>query len=197
VQLIVDGQPVGGAFAFTADTQGVMKMPDISDRLTPGSHEISLKMIDGSQMPYAVDVTYNSVTPASSDACKVGLTVALKDTQMVEGGTTEADVTVTNRTDAAIPTPIAIIGLPGGLEVRYDQLKELVKAQRIAAYEVRGREVILYWRDMGPSQRIDIPLSLTAAVPGDYTGPASRAYLYYGDDNKQWVEGLKVRIAAK
>jgi hypothetical protein len=106
-------------------------------------------------------------------------------------------VTITNRADSPVPTPVAIIGLPGGLEVRYDQLKELVKAQRIAAYEVRGREVILYWRDLSPSQRIDIPLSLTAAVPGDYTGPASRAYLYYTDENKQWVDGLKVQIASR
>jgi len=197
VQLTVDGQPVGGAFAFSADTQGVLKLPDVSDRLTPGKHEISLKMIDGSQMPYAVDVTYHSVTPASSDQCKIGLTVALKDTKLVEGSTTEAEVTITNRADSPVPTPVAIIGLPGGLEVRYDQLKELVKAQRIAAYEVRGREVILYWRDLSPSQRIDIPLSLTAAVPGDYTGPASRAYLYYTDENKQWVDGLKVQIASR
>jgi len=31
---------------------------------------------------------------------------------------------------------VAIVGLPGGLEPRHDQLKELVKAGRIAAYEV-------------------------------------------------------------
>ena len=30
------------------------------------------------------------------------------------------------------PTPIAIIGLPAGLEVLYDQLKELVGAERIS-----------------------------------------------------------------
>ena len=32
-----------------------------------------------------------------------------------------------------LPTPVAIIGIPGGLEVRHDQLKELVKAGTIAA----------------------------------------------------------------
>ena len=106
-------------------------------------------------------------------------------------------MTITNRSAETLPTPIAIVGLPGGLEVRHDQLKELVKAARIAAYEVRGREVILYWRDIQPNQTIEVPLSLTAAIPGDYTGPASRAYLYYTDEFKQWLPGMKVSITAK
>jgi uncharacterized protein YfaS (alpha-2-macroglobulin family) len=197
IQLLIDGAPVGQPISFTADTQGAIALPDFAARLTPGEHQVSLQMTDGSTLPYAMDVTFNSVTPASSNQCKVSLAVALKDGQLTEGAPTEADVTIANRTAAAIPTPIAIVGLPGGLEVRYDQLKELVKAQRIAAYEVRGREVILYWRDLQASQTVRIPLSLTAAVPGDYTGPASRAYLYYTDEYKQWADGLKVSIAAK
>jgi len=37
-------------------------------------------------------------------------------------------------------------------------------------------------------------ISLVAAIPGRYTGPASRTYLYYTDEHKHWVEGLKVTI---
>ena len=54
-----------------------------------------------------------------------------------------------------VPTPVAIIGIPGGLEVRHDQLKELVKAEKIAAYEVIGREVVLYWRSLEAEQRVE------------------------------------------
>ena len=68
---------------------------------------------------------------------------------------------------------------------------------RIAAYEVRGREVILYWRDMQPKQKISLPLSVVAAVPGTYTAPASRTYLYYTDEFKQWTPGMSVTITAK
>ena len=115
---------------------------------------------------------------------------------MVEGAVTEASVKVSNRTDDAIPSPIAIVGLPGGLEVRHDQLKELVKSGKIAAYEVIGREVVLYWRVLGPKEAVELPLSLVAAVPRSYTGPASRAYLYYTDEFKQWAPGMSVVITA-
>ena len=36
-----------------------------------------------------------------------------------------------------------------------------------------------------------------AAVPGIYTGPASRAYLYYTEKYKQLESGMKVTIAAR
>jgi hypothetical protein len=62
---------------------------------------------------------------------------------------------------------------------------------------VRGREVVLYWRTLAGDAKVDIPLSLIAAVPGTYTGPASRAYLYYTDEDKKWVDGMKVEIAAR
>jgi hypothetical protein len=121
----------------------------------------------------------------------------LRDTTIPEGAATEADVIVTNKTGDTLPTPIAIIGLPGGLEPRHDQLKELVKSDRIAAYEVRGRQVILYWRDIQPNEQIEIPISLTAAIPGKYTAPASRAYLYYTDEFKQWQPGMTATITPK
>jgi uncharacterized protein YfaS (alpha-2-macroglobulin family) len=154
-------------------------------------------MAGGSDLPYAMQVSYNGITPASSSQCALTLQTALTDAQVDEGAATQETVTVTNHTDAAVPTPVAIIGLPGGLEIRHDQLKELVKADRIAAYEVRGCEVILYWRDLGPHQSVEVPLSVIAAVPGTYTAPASRAYLYYTDEFKQWAAGTTVTINAK
>ena len=110
---------------------------------------------------------------------------------------TEANVVVINLTPDGVPTPIAIIGVPGGLEPRHDQLKELVKSDKIAAYEVLGRDVVLYWRELKPEQRVSFPLSLVAAVPGTYTGPASRAYLYYTDEFKTWVDGMRIVIAPR
>ena len=67
----------------------------------------------------------------------------------------------------------------------------------IAAWETRGRELILYWRDLAPKQKIEVPIDLICRVPGEYSGPASRAYLYYNADLKHWVEPLKVKIDAR
>lgn len=197
LQLLVDGQSIGQATEFTADTQGAIELADIAEYLGPGKHQVQIAMTGGSQMPYSVAVELNRLTPDSSESCSVHLNVALRDRQIEEGTVTEAAVSITNRQGETVPNPIAIVGIPGGLEVRHDQLKELVAEGRIAAYEVRGREVVLYWRALEAEQRVDLPISLVAAVPGTFTGPASRAYLYYTDEHKHWVDGIEVEVAAR
>jgi alpha-2-macroglobulin-like protein len=197
VCLYVDGQSVGDWAEFNQQTDGAIKLPDSSELLTVGEHKLELRMEGGGPMPYSMAVKYNALVPSSDKECKVDLQVKLAQSKLVEGAATEANVTVINKSSEAIPTPVAIIGLPGGLEPRHDQLKELVKKGKIDAYEVLGREVVLYWRSLPANARVDVPISAIAAVPGTYTGPASRAYLYYTDEHKRWVDGMKVEIAAK
>lgn len=191
----VDGKLIGDV-NFGVRSQGALKLPDLGTALTPGEHKIELRMEGGSPMPYSIAATYNALTPVSAKDCKLDIEVKMATDKVVEGNATEANVTVTNRTSEAIPSPIAIVGLPGGLEVRHDQLKELKKKGTIDNYEVRGREVVLYWRTLDKNSKVEVPLSLIAAIPGTYTGPASRTYLYYTDENKKWVDGLKIEIAA-
>jgi len=194
LQVFVDGKAVEAAVAFDEKTEGAITLPDLTKVLTPGEHQIRVEMDGGSEMPFSFAVNYHSEKPATSPECKVGLVATLRDETVVEGAITEMQVEVTNRTQEAIPTPVAIVGVPGGLEPRHDQLKELKKAGTIAAYEVIGRDVVLYWRDLAAGQTVKLPISLVAAVPGVYTGPASRAYLYYTDEFKTWVDGMRVDI---
>ncbi len=197
LQVTVDGKAIGSPVAFTPETQGAIELPDIAKLMAAGQHQVQIAMTGGSQMPYSVTLEYHRKKPDSSDQCKLYLDVALRDMEVVEGNVTEAQVAIVNRVGETLPMPVAIIGIPGGLEVRHDQLKELVKQQTIAAYEVVGREVVLYWRALQPEERVELPISLVAAIPGTYTGPASRAYQYYTDEDKVWLEGLHVSIDRK
>ena len=197
VEISVDNHIVGDWVTFDKSTQGAIKLPDLSELLGPGIHKVELRMEGGKPMPYSLAVNYNVKTPVSSKDCKLELTAKLANSILTEGAATEADVTVVNRSKEPVPNPVAIVGLPGGLEPRNDQLKELVKNKTIDAYEIRGREVVFYWRSFKAGEQRLVPLSVIAAIPGSYTGPASRAYLYYTDESKQWVDGLHADIAAK
>ena len=196
ITLAVDGKQVGQV-NFTPDQQGAIELPDIAALMTPGEHKLELSMAKGSSMPFAMTVKYHNTQPASSNECKVGLETTLREALVEEGNVTEVNVVVTNRAKEAISTPVAIVGLPAGLEVRHDQLKELVKSGKIDAYEVLGREVVLYWRGLKPEAKVQLPISCVAAIPGTYTAPAGRAYLYYTDEHKTWTPGLKLTISAK
>ena len=68
----------------------------------------------------------------------------------------------------------------------------------ISYFELKGaRELVLYWRELAPEQKIALSLDLVCDVPGEYRGPASRAYLYYDADHKHWVPPLAITIAPK
>jgi hypothetical protein len=197
VRLVLDGKAIGEPVAFTANTQGAIVLPEFAGELGPGKHTLVLTMEDGSKMPFSMSLKYHSTLPDSAEQAQVGIRVALRDQHIQEGAVTEAIVSIENKTDHVIPTPVAIVGIPGGLEVRHDQLKELVKSGKIDAYEVIGREVVLYWRSLKAKDSFELPLSVVAAIPGTYTGPASRAYLYYTDEYKNWAPGVNVSIAAR
>ncbi len=198
LMLWIDEKPAGEPLAFDADTRGALSLPDITARFSePGEHTVTLAMDAGSPMPFSITVNYHALQPDSSEKCVLDLAVKMPEADLREGEITEMTVTVRNRSETIAPNPVAIIGLSGGTEPRHDQLKELVKRGSIDAYEVRGREVILYWRALKPQQRIELPITLIAAIPGDYTAPASRAYLYYTDEFKHWFPGTHVTIRPK
>ena len=90
---------------------------------------------------------------------------------------------------------VAIIGLPGGVEPKAVQLDEMRDAGEFDYYELRGREVVFYWRTLEPNAEKTLDFTVTATVPGKYTGPASRAYLYYTAEQKKWVEPLEIEIS--
>lgn len=197
VQLLVDGKPFGKPVPYDGKTEGALALPDVSELLASGAHTLELKQQGGGQLPWSIAVRSHRVKPESSPETKVALDVALPKAKVNEGDVVEVTARVTNRTDEQLPTVVAIVGVPGGLEPRIDALKELVKAKTIDAYEVLGRDVVLYWRGMTPKQQVRVPVSLVAAVPGTYVGPASRAYLYYGNEHKVWVDGLEADVVAK
>lgn len=191
--LVVDGQEVGRV-DFTPETKGDLTLPSFAERLTPGAHTIEVKMEGGSEMPYAIDVRYHTAKPANREACQVRVDTSLSATEVKHGETVDLVVRVSNVTRDGLPMVVAMVGLPGGLEPRHDRLKELVKSGQIDFYEVIGRDVVLYWRDMAPEQVAEVRVGCVAAVPGRYTGSASRAYLYYTDSEKWWADGLTVTI---
>jgi uncharacterized protein YfaS (alpha-2-macroglobulin family) len=196
ITLLLDGNAIG-TVPFDVGTQGAIELPPFADRLTPGDHRVEIRMEGGSVMPYSLEIGYHTSRLADSPECVVGLEVGLARAEIREGETTEVQVTLRNLTGEGQPMAVALIGLPGGLEPRHDQLKELLGAGTVDYYEVIGRDVVIYKRDLEPNEEVRFPIDAVAAVPGEYTGAASRAYLYYTDEAKRWSDGLKIRITPR
>jgi hypothetical protein len=210
--LYVNGNVAERKF-FDAGEQGEIFI-DVKDPervLKAGKNEVRLTLSTKRAYPYTIGWRYQTLTPASAEKCAVRLSTKLDKTQVKEGDGVRLTATLENLGGAGKgqPMTIAIIGLPAGLKVPEDmkQLKDLALLRRtgpngefesgpISFFEIRGRELVLYWRDLKPEAKIEVSVDLIAEIPGEYRGPASRAYLYYNAERKCWVEPLAVVIQA-
>lgn len=182
-----------------------LEMPNVEKWLKPGSNKLRINVTGKNVFPYTLSWSYRTDKPLSDDKYPVELTTSLNKANLGEGDTVRLKVNVENVSGKGQGMAVAIVGLPGGLSLPEDmkQLKEYAKLPAdgsrplVSAYEIRGRELILYWRDLAPNQKIEVPIDLICRVPGVYQGPASRAYLYYNPDFKHWVHPLKVTIRAR
>ena len=193
VSLAIDGVVVAEQ-AFEAGRREPILFAGFDDKLTSGKHTITLSSKNADPLPYSIAVEYRTAEPASSNAAVVQLGATLAKTDVKMGETVRLDAVISNTTQSGQPMTLARLGLPGGLTFQNWQLKELREKGQIAFFETRAREVILYFRDMKPGEVKKIAIDLVASVPGTYTGPASSAYLYYNDTDKNWAAPLAVRI---
>jgi len=193
-------------FAAGAQEALVLPMPDAEKQLKPGKNAVGIEITGKNVFPYTLSWSYQTLKPANPAGYPVRLQTRLDRAQANEGETVHLNIVVENTQDKGQGMAVAIVGLPAGLTLPEDmkQLKDHARLRNdgtekglISAWETRGREVILYWRDLAPRQKIEVPLDLICRVPGEYSGPASRAYLYYNADLKHWVEPLHMNIQAK
>lgn len=149
-----------------------------------GKNAVEVRGPDG--LSYGVSLRYHVDQPAPSPQAEVALAVDAPTSAKV-GAPVTVTATLSSKSAGALPMTIARIGLPGGLTSQAWQLDELKARKVIDFYETREREVIVYFRALPPRARVKIPLQLIAAVPGQYTAPASQAYLYYTDEHRSVV----------
>lgn len=175
----------------------VLEIAGLGQFLDPGQTSIQLVADNVTRLPFSVEVLYHTDKPPSSSACPVELTTEfenVKDGQVDSGSTLHVKSVLTNKSDEGLPMTVATIGLPGGVEARVEQLDEMRESGVFDFYEIRPREVICYWRTIQPDEKKVIEFDVSAEIPGKYTGPASRAYLYYTAEQKFWAKPLMVEI---
>lgn len=197
--LSIAGKRIGTKKYTDKDIETITLEIDNPETLfAPGSnHEVLVENTGKTPYPFTLSATYTALTPVSGDKCEIQLATKLSTNSAKEGDTVPMSVRVQNLKDIGQGMTVAIIGLPAGMKVPTDmkQLTDLREKKSISYFEIRGRELILYWRNMAPKQEVNLSIDLVCDHPGEYRGPASRAYLYYSADHKRWIEPMTIKIS--
>ena len=193
ITVSVNGETLG-AQSYEAGRREPILFSGLGRLLKPGKNTITLTHQGKDELPYSAAVEYRSVKPATSAQATIDLATSLEKSAIKMGENVRLTATVTNKTQEGRPMTLARVGFPGGLAAQTWQLKELKDKGIIGFFETRPREVILYFRDMKPGEVKQVPIDLVANIPGEFTGPASSAYLYYNDEHRTWTDPLAINI---
>ncbi|WP_317896545.1 MG2 domain-containing protein [Aurantibacillus circumpalustris] len=162
---------------------------------TEGAHTLKIKYVNvKTPLPYSVAIDWNTFLPNSDKECSIDLKTKLSSKTSLVGETVRLSTTITNKLDKEVPSTMAIIGIPAGFTAQAWQLKELQEKNVFDYYEIKGNNITVYYRGMGPNSVKVINLDLKAEIPGEYDAPASSAYLYYTNEFKTWSAIDKVSI---
>ncbi len=194
VEFYVDNKKVAEK-SYKAGEKDAIVLDGLEQYIKEGKHTLKVKYAGTKNpLPHSVAVSWNTSLPNSDAECKIDVNTKLADKNVNQGETVRMGVTLKNKTQDELPSPIAIIGIPAGLSLQPWQLKELQDKKVFDYYEIIGSNLVLYYRGMGPKEERQINLDLKADIPGEYEAPASSAYLYYTNEYKTWDAGGKVVV---
>ncbi|MBX9680461.1 MAG: zf-HC2 domain-containing protein [Gemmataceae bacterium] len=197
------GQPLTFTKTFSAGAVDPLEVSIPTNALKKGKNRLKMELTGKNAFPFSATWNYRIDRPANPANVPVKMTAKLDREKLHEGDTVKMNVRVTNTTDKGHGMAVAIVGIPAGLALpeNHEQLKNLSKLRdggtkegEISYYEVRGRELVLYWRQLAPNADIQLDLDLVCRLPGEYKGPASRSYLYYQPELKYWIEPVTAKI---
>ncbi|RMB58539.1 hypothetical protein EAX61_09560 [Dokdonia sinensis] len=193
VTLVINGKNLKNT--LTISDNGKVQIAGIAKYLKEGKNTIGIQFSNAENtFPYGLDLNWKSTLPTSTSDCPLELETVIGDSAIAVGDNLRMTTKVTNLKNDGLGMVTAIIGLPSGASAQPWQLKELIETNKVAFYEVFDNNIVLYWRSFEPSESKVINLDLKAEVSGDYTAPASCAYLYYGEEFKIWKKGVTASI---
>lgn len=194
IQLYVNNELVGEK-DFAKGEKGNIELSGLEQFVKDGKQKIEVRFKGNkTALPYSFNASYSTTLPESSKECVVHLQTKLSAKQVNVGETLRLTAILKNTTNQGQPMTMAIIGIPAGFSAQPWQLKELQEKGIVDFYEISGNNIACYYRDMAPGEEQKINLDLKAEIPGEYSAPASSAYLYYTNEHKHWVGLDKVYV---
>ncbi|HEY4798547.1 MAG TPA: MG2 domain-containing protein, partial [Bacteroidia bacterium] len=125
VAFYVDGKKVAEK-NYKAGEKDAIVLDGLEQYIKDGKHTLKVKYSGTKDpLPHSVAVSWNTSLPNSNEECKVDVKTKLSEKNVNQGETVRMGVTITNKTEGGLPSPIAIVGIPAGLSLQPWQLKEM------------------------------------------------------------------------
>lgn len=179
---------------LTKQSRGTPKLTSFVSKLKPGKNTFKLVLSKAGKIPFSLGIRNYTYLPFNAPNTGLSMKVKLQRTRARMGQTVRLTAALSNTTQKGQPMTVARIKYPGALQVQRWQLKQMKERKQIDFYELRPREVTIYFTSLAPGATHTLHFDLVARVTGNYNSAASCAYLYYTENKKIWTNPLRISV---
>ena len=175
----LNDQPIGKV-NYAKGSKKELRFSKFTGKFKTGKNTLAVHLKSKKSVPFGFGLRYFTYTPVSHPKASLTLKTTLNKQSAKMGDLARLTVEIGNKHKKhGVYMPLARIRFPGALRSQVWQLKALKAKKKIAFFEMGPREVVLYFRALGPQAKKVIHLDLVARVTGNYNSSASVVYPYY------------------
>jgi hypothetical protein len=181
----VDGAPFM-TVPLTKDQSDVMTTVDMATLATTGAHDVSLTFVGTGKVSYNF-VTQHNLPWAGLPTPPPGplsITLSYDKTSLMVDDTAAATVSVRNNTANQQDMLLVTLGVPPGFAVQTADLDAYKSSKVLSAYELTGKQLILYVPQLKANTTQAFTYHLQATMPVTASDGGAMAMLYYQPNQK-------------
>ncbi|WP_437282956.1 MG2 domain-containing protein [Sorangium sp. So ce375] len=199
VTVSVDGAALPNPVSLRADQADVMTTVDLSGLATTGAHDVTIAFSGEGKLSYNLVGRHNlpwSAVPSDA-AGPLAVSVTYDKTQLYVNDIVTASLSVTNKTDSAQSMVLVTAGLPPGFQVLTEDLQEYIAAGQLSKFEITGKQLILYVKEIPAGRAATFAYRLQATMPVKAGDGGAEVHPYYQPEQQSFSGAQTLVVAAQ
>ncbi|WP_437594305.1 MG2 domain-containing protein [Sorangium sp. So ce1000] len=196
VTVAVDGV-TASTVPLREDQSDVMTTVDLTTLATAGEHDVTLAFSGEGKLSYNLVGRHNlpwSAVPNDAGA-PLAVSVTYDKTQLYVNDIVTASLSVQNKTDSAQNMILVTVGLPPGFQLLTEDLQEYIAAGQLSKFEMTGKQLILYVKEIPASRAATFLYRLQATMPVKAGDGGVEVHPYYQPEQQGFAGAQTLEVA--
>ncbi|WP_437747508.1 MG2 domain-containing protein [Sorangium sp. So ce1504] len=198
VTVAVDGA-AAGTVPLRADQADVMTTVDLTHLATAGAHDVTLSFSGEGKLSYNLVSRHNlpwSAVPNDAGG-PLAVSVTYDKTQLYVDDIVTASLSVQNKTDSVQSMVLVTVGLPPGFQLLTEDLQEYILAGQLSKFEITGKQLILYVKEIPAGRAATFAYRLQATMPVRAEDGGAEAHPYYQPEQQSFSGAQTFEVAGE
>ena len=164
-----------------------MKQIDLSAQVGSGKHRLTITDRSDTAAGYQVTARFHLPTdksPKEDNRPPLTINLAYEHSDLTVGDTVAVVATIVNNMPDGAPMVVLDLPIPPGFAAEIGDFDRLADNREIAKYQVTPRSVIVYLRELAPTEPLKLTYHLRATMAVKAAAPPALAYEYYDPDKQ-------------